>query len=184
MPSVFSHPAVPAALAIALGKKRIPPSLWQAGMISSVLPDADCASFAFGIPYESQFGHRGFTHSIFFALALAALWAWRNMEFEIDGERVKRAVVFPFIFISTVSHPLFDALTDGGEGVALFWPVSDERIFFPWHVIPVSPIGGSFLSARGLHVFTAEFALVWLPCLLIGMAGFAARRLLEKEKTA
>lgn len=184
MPSVFSHPAVPAAIALALGEKRIPRPLWQAGMVASVIPDFDCAAFWFGIPYESQFGHRGFTHSFFFAAAFAALWAWRNMEFTVNGVTEKRWKVFLFIFACTASHPLFDALTDGGEGVALFWPLSTERIFFPWHVIPVSPIGGGFLSARGLHVFTTELLVLWLPCLLIGMAGFAARRLLEKEKTA
>ena len=36
----------------------------------SLLPDADVAGFSFGIPYSSQFGHRGATHSIAFAVAV------------------------------------------------------------------------------------------------------------------
>ena len=30
-----------------------------------------------------------------------------------------------------VTHPLLDALTDGGAGVMLLFPISDARLFFP-----------------------------------------------------
>src|SRR5438477_13211390 len=39
----------------------------------AMLPDADVIAFAFGIPYEHPFGHRGATHSFVFALFIAAL---------------------------------------------------------------------------------------------------------------
>lgn len=181
MPSVFTHIAVPGALAAAFGEKRIPRPLWQVGMLASVIPDLDCIAFALGIPYENQFGHRGFTHSIAFAAAFAALWTWRNMEFTVDGVTPRRSVIFAFLFVCTASHPLLDAMTDGGHGIALLWPFTTERYFFPWREIPVSPLGAGFVSARGLAVLLAEFKAVWLPCIAFGAIGWALRRLLPKR---
>ena len=177
MASIFSHIAVPIGIALALGKRRVPKTLLEAGVISAIAPDVDCAAFAFGIPYQSQFGHRGFMHSIVFALAFAALWAWRQKEFNVP-----RWGVFAYTFACIMSHPLIDAMTDGGLGIAFFWPFSAERYFFPWRFIPVSPIGGSFFSARGLEVITAELGLIWLPCLALGMLGFFIRKFVLKEK--
>ena len=39
--------------------------------ICSIIPDVDVIAFKFDIPYESQWGHRGFTHSLVLALSLA-----------------------------------------------------------------------------------------------------------------
>ncbi len=177
MSTVFSHPAVPVAIALALGQKRIPRSLLVVGAFCSVLPDFDCIGFIFGIAYESQFGHRGFTHSVFFAVAVAAFWAWRNREFMADGVAVKRAVVFSYLFISTISHPLLDALTDGGLGVALWWPFSAERFFFDDTPLPVCPIGHGFFSAEGMAALQGELRLLWLPALTLGLLGLSVRKL-------
>lgn len=178
MATILSHPAVPVAIAMVLGKNRIPKPLLQMGIIASIWPDFDCWAFVLGIPYESQFGHRGFMHSIVFALLTAAFCAWRLPK-EFDA---KPSEIFSFIFVSTASHPLLDMLTDGGLGVAIFWPFSTERFFFPVHPLPVSPIGRSFISARGLFVFLNELVMVWTPCLLAGGTAWIARRVLEKKK--
>jgi inner membrane protein len=58
---------------------------------------------------------------------------------------------------------LLDALTNGGLGVALFAPFSNERFFFPWRPIEVSPIGAGFFSARGMRVLLSEARWIWLP---------------------
>lgn len=63
------------------------------------------------------------------------------------------------------THSLLDALTDGGLGVALLWPFSNERFFAPWRPIPVAPIGAGMLSSRGLHVLLIE-GLWSLPLLV------------------
>ena len=65
MPTIFSHPAVPLALGFGLGKKFIPTRLLLAGVMASILPDFDVVAFSLGIPYEDEFGHRGFSHSFF-----------------------------------------------------------------------------------------------------------------------
>ncbi|HYX92236.1 MAG TPA: hypothetical protein VE782_11770, partial [Myxococcaceae bacterium] len=43
-------------------------------------------------------------------------------------------------------HGLLDALTDGGLGAALFWPLTAARCFAPVLPIPVAPIGPGIFS--------------------------------------
>ncbi|HVR39947.1 MAG TPA: metal-dependent hydrolase, partial [Thermoanaerobaculia bacterium] len=66
----MSHPA---AALLKPWFHNVPRTAIVAGVIASILPDADVAGFAFGIPYGSMFGHRGFTHSILFALLASLL---------------------------------------------------------------------------------------------------------------
>lgn len=115
----------------------------------SLLPDLDVIAFRFGIPYAAPFGHRGASHSIGFAV-IAALVAWLLT-------RSWRSTLA--LFAVVLSHPLLDALTDGGMGVALFWPFSDVRVFAPWTPIPVAPIGKGMLSMRGAYVLLVEAAV-------------------------
>ncbi len=170
MPSLFSHPAVPLAIGVALGARLVPPRLLLAGVAGCVLPDADVVAFQLGVPYESAFAHRGFTHSIFFALvcgALAAAFA--------KALHSRAWMAFIFVSIATASHGLFDALTNGGSGIAFFWPFGDVRYFMPLQIILVSPIGLGFFSERGLMVLLSELKWVWLPCFALGGAGYLIR---------
>ncbi|HEY1034530.1 MAG TPA: metal-dependent hydrolase, partial [Pseudoxanthomonas sp.] len=68
MPTILTHPLLPLAAGIALGRNRVPPRLAAAGMAVAMLPDADVAMFALGIDYAHAFGHRGASHSLVFAL--------------------------------------------------------------------------------------------------------------------
>ena len=123
----------------------------------SMLPDADVIAFALDIPYSDPFGHRGASHSIAFAAGMGML----------IGLLSRRLRLGLLVAAVVASHPLLDSLTDGGLGVALLWPWDDARLFAPWRPIPVSPIGASFLSARGLSVVLAEL-LPSLPLLVYG----------------
>jgi inner membrane protein len=168
VPSIFSHPAVPLALTAALGSSRVPPRLAVVACVASVVPDLDSLGFMAGIPYGHSLGHRGFTHSISFALLLASLCGAFARHL---GART--AVVFAVVFLSAVSHGLLDAMTTGGLGVAFFSPFSNARYFLSWRVILVSPIGVlPFLSERGLAVLKSEWIRIWVPCGLV--AGFGA----------
>ena len=164
MPTILTHPAV--AL-LSRWFPRMPRGAVLCGVIGTILPDADVAAFAFGIPYEHTFGHRGFTHSIAFA-ALFALLATTIVR--------GRTSTFAFVFLCTLSHPLLDALTDGGLGVAFFSPFSNERYFFPWQPIRVSPLGAGFFSARGLETLKSEVVWVWAPMAVVWSAATLSRR--------
>jgi inner membrane protein len=171
MPSVLTHPAIPIALGAGLGSRTVPARLLAAGIVGSVLPDADVVAFRLGIPYADALGHRGASHSIAFAAAvgLVAVALARYL-------RTTPLPAFAFLFVAALSHPLLDALTTGGLGVALFWPLSPERYFAPWQVIEVSPIAvPRFLSDRGLAVLRSEALWVWLPAAALG-ALFAIAR--------
>ena len=75
----------------------------------------------------------------------------------------------------------FDSLTNGGLGVAFFWPWSAERYFLPFEVIEVSPIGIGFFSARGAGVLLSELVWVWMPCALVAAALLTARKAVRRS---
>jgi inner membrane protein len=170
MASIFSHPAVPLAIGLGLGRRIIPRHLLIWGCIACIVPDLDVIAFSFGIPYSSDFGHRGFTHSIVFAAAVGLLGALFHRQLLCSA-----LLVFIFLFSATISHGMLDALTNGGLGIAFFWPFSGERYFFPWQPIQVSPIGISFFSNRGLAVIRSELIWIWLPCALSSMLLYLLR---------
>jgi inner membrane protein len=126
----------------------------------SLLPDVDVVAFRLGIPYSAPFGHRGATHSLpFAALVTAVIWV-------VCSARAlpRRVAVACGIVLAT--HGLLDAFTDGGLGIALLWPFSNQRYFAPWRPLPVAPIGLRILSPRGLGVMLVE-ALMFLPLWLV-----------------
>ena len=68
MPTIFSHGAV-GFIASRLGLPNADRRVVLASIIVAVVPDLD-ALFIRAIPYSHPFGHRGFSHSLFFAALL------------------------------------------------------------------------------------------------------------------
>lgn len=137
-----------------------------------MLPDLDVLGFNLGVAYGSPFGHRGFSHSLCFALALALFAAgfYRTL-----GTRFLTA--WASLFIAIASHGMLDACTDGGSGIAFLWPFSDARYFMPFQVIEVSPLGvARFLSERGFVVLISELVWVWSPAIVFAALLAVARR--------
>ncbi|MBK8967453.1 MAG: metal-dependent hydrolase [Saprospiraceae bacterium] len=171
MASVFGHILVSSTIGVTgFSREASFKALLLAG-ICAAIPDADVLAFRFGIPYTSIWGHRGWTHSLTFALvfgtAVAGLFYGKTRDWW------KMALWF---VLATASHPLLDMLTTGGRGCALWWPFSDERLFFPVRVIQVSPLGArAFFSEWGLSVLYSEAFWIGLPCLVL----LALRRLLR-----
>ena len=174
MASVFTHAFVAVAMGkIYAGGERVPARLWVLSAACAVLPDADVVGFAFGIRYGDTFGHRGFTHSITFALLLAVA----VVAIFFREERRRRAALVAYFFLVTVSHALLDMLTDGGLGVGLLSPFSNERYFFPFRPVEVSPIGlREFFGEWGLAVIVSELLWVWLPAALAVLVVLILRR--------
>ena len=132
----------------------------------SVAPDLDVVAFRLGIPYSAPFGHRGAAHSICAALALAsvAALATRLTPEQCAAGQTRTRLWLLCAFVAA-SHGLLDTLTDGGLGVALLWPLSNDRYFAPWTPIPVAPIGARMLTTVGLSVVLTE-ALQFAPLLV------------------
>lgn len=165
MASAFSHTIAASAITAAFYRPGVPKRVWILGIACSVLPDLDVIGFRFGIPYGDFWGHRGFTHSLTFAALLAATLAVAILRAHSE---ISRVWLFAYLFLSTASHGLLDAMTNGGLGVAFFSPFDNERYFLPWRPIRVSPIGVSrFFGARGLAVLKSELLWIWLPSILV-----------------
>ena len=132
----------------------------------SLAPDLDVIAFRLGIPYGAPWGHRGAAHSIFVALVLAtiAALASRLGQDQLHTGQT-RSALWGLCAVVAVSHGLLDSMTDGGLGIALLWPFSNQRYFAPWTPIPVAPIGQGMLSVRGLRVALTE-AVQFAPLLV------------------
>ncbi|WP_417593576.1 metal-dependent hydrolase [Parasphingorhabdus sp.] len=174
MPTIMSHAAVPLAGALILGRSRLSLPVIATGLIFAMLPDADVIGFGFGVEYADNWGRRGATHSLFFA-AVAGLFATVLLSPERYG------LVAAFLFVSMASHGLLDMLTDGGLGVAVFWPFEATRHFALFTPIAVSPIGISdFINSRGIKLLYSEAIWIWIPLTLVAAAGFGIRKRTSK----
>lgn len=174
MASVISHAVAALGIGACFYRQGMPKSVLIAGALCSVIPDLDVIGFRFGIPYGDFWGHRGFTHSILFGalLATAVLLA-----FPRPLPVIGRLSLWTFFFLATASHGLFDAMTDGGLGVAFFSPFDNHRYFFPWTPIRVSPIGITrFFSARGFLVLQTELLWIWIPAAFLAVCAWILRR--------
>lgn len=173
MASLLSHPAVCLALVALAERRSISPGLFVAGVVGSMLPDADVIGYWLGVPYAHPLGHRGFSHSI----AAAALFGLLMVALR-RPLRASAGAAFFFAFLAMLSHGLLDAMTTGGLGVEFFWPVDTGRYFLPLRPIEVSPIRvASFLSSRGLRVLRSELLFIWLPCLSLFLFSLIVRRM-------
>jgi inner membrane protein len=170
MPTAFTHGFVAIALGKTAATGKMSLRFWALSVLCAVLPDADVIGFRYGIRYGDMLGHRGFSHSLLFALLLgmlAVFFAFRDVP-----KFSKRWWAFAaYFFVVTTSHGLLDAMTTGGLGIGFFIPFDDTRYFFPWRPVAVSAIRLSkFFSMSSMHVLRSEFIWVWIPTMLL-MAG-------------
>ena len=167
MPTIFTHAVVGFSGGKIFSLKNQPKKFWFFAILLPVLPDADSITFLFNIPYWHDFGHRGFFHSLFFALVLAlivTLLFFREEKIFSKPWFVKLL----FFFVITSSHGILDAFTNGGLGISLLAPFDNTRYFFPYQPIPVSPISiSSFFSSWGVAVLFSEIVCLWIPLFLI-----------------
>ena len=167
MASAFTHTFLPLAAGKLIFPEKMPRRFWLLGMACSVLPDLDVIAFRLGIPYRHILGHRGFSHSLLFAVLaglVVALLAFRDVP-RFSSRWWKLAAYFIAV---TASHGVLDAMTTGGYGIGFFIPFDNTRYFLPWRPLVVSPIGvHGFFSRWGWRVITSELLWVWLPLLFL-----------------
>lgn len=146
--------------------------------LCGALPDLDGIGFHLGVPYLHEWGHRGMTHSVCFALVSGLLLGLLFSEGRRIGARLGWGLFFGLLI---VTHPLLDMLTTGGHGIALWAPWDSERIFFPseYRVVRVSPMS---LSTRLWSTLASEFYWIWIPTLSLGLCAWVGRRLFKREK--
>jgi len=169
MPTIISHAAVPLAIGLGLGNRRIPTTLLLTGMAASMMPDADVIFFRFGATYDSAWAHRGFSHSIGLAIVLGVLAAL------LSRRSAPPLIAFAFVALAAASHGLLDMMTNGGHGIAILWPATDRRFFFDWRPIQVSPLATSRFVTRAARIATTEFLCIWVPAAILALGLRATR---------
>lgn len=166
MPLPIAHAFVGAGVVVA-SRSRITIHEWKALTLAAsiaVLPDFDFFFAWFGSGDESW--HRGFSHSIAFAIIIAV-----GAALLARGSFLRNAMVYG---AALLSHGVLDVLTTGAQGgVELFWPFWSERVRFglfdyPLTVVP-HPAHESWTfitlailraSSKELFIFPPMFALL------------------------
>jgi inner membrane protein len=176
--SLFSHAVAAGAIGAAFSRPGWQARVWVLGAACSILPDADVIGASHGISFGSLFGHRGLSHSLLFAAAVAAVVV--ALGFRRTPEDVSRSRLGLYFFLATASHGVLDALTNGGPGIAFFAPFNNTRHFFPVRPVVVSPIGiRPFFSGWGLRVLESELIWIWLPSLSFAGLVVVVRRCID-----
>ena len=100
-----------------IGNKAI---LW--GAIAGTIPDLDVLLRYFTDEISATEMHRGFSHSIIFAVLVAPILGWlaKKIHFKINEVSFKDWT--KLFFWTTVTHPLLDAHTTWGT--QFFWPLN------------------------------------------------------------
>jgi len=175
MPTIFAHAVSAVALGSHYKRSERPSRFWVLAIVCSVLPDIDVLGFNFGIRYGDLFGHRGFSHSLLFALFVGLLIVLSTFRSIPRFSRQWFSMVL-FFFLVTASHGFLDAFTSGGLGIAFFSPFDTTRYFFPWTPVLVSPITiRYFFNQRGLRVLISEFLWIWIPSIFIIIVAIMSR---------
>ena len=161
MASMFGHSLAAIALGKTFGSELRKPTFCILGILCSKVQDADVIGFKFGVPYDSFWGHRGFTHSFLFA-------AFIGIAISYLSYNARRPLLALYFTLFTASNSILDAMTNEGRGVAFSSPFENFRHFLPWRPIQVSPTGAKrFFSELGLEVLQSEAVWIGIPFLAI-----------------
>ncbi len=162
MPSAFTHIYVAGALGKTLAPEKMPMRFWVLTAMCTLLPDVDIIGFYFGIRYNDAFGHRGFFHSLTFAVLLSLVVV--SLAFRTEPRSSRRWGLIAFFFIVAASHGFLDSMTDKGMGVGFIIPFDNTRYFMPWRPVYAAPMKISrFFSYAGMEVLAREIIWIWIP---------------------
>jgi inner membrane protein len=170
--SSTAHFIVGAALALPAVRRFRSWTVPVSAGILAAIPDLDLAGRRLlGIRPGTVFAHRGFFHSPFFLILLAAALAG-------IVARLQARKVFVALWLvwagCMVTHPLMDAMTDGGRGVMLEIPFSRARMYLPWRPIHTPP-GSESLLSRALVLRPTEIPFC-TAALIVGVFGWWRRK--------
>jgi inner membrane protein len=186
MASAIAHGLVALALVPGMVPREGRARLAALGVLSSILPDVDVLGFRVGIAYGDFLGHRGFSHSLLFALLWSVAIAYGLLRGASWESRRRAALVY--LAVCTMSHGVLDAMTNGGLGVAFLSPFDTTRYFLPFRPVSVSPLRlGTFFTARGWRVLSSELVWIGLPTAVLAFVLYVralsrrARAALDEE---
>ena len=103
------------------------------GAIGGTIPDLDVivGNLLFGNEIDAMLFHRGFMHSIFFAISAAFVFGWLTFKLYNSRKRKDSTTLKEWIllfFWALFTHPILDSFTP--YGTQLFAPFSNYRVAF------------------------------------------------------
>lgn len=116
------------------------------GALGGTIPDFDMAAGFFTDTVSALEFHRGFTHSLIFAVSFGLLFGWLC---ELWDKRASLKQWWWFWFLCFFTHPLLDAHTTWGTQI--FWPL-------PWRV-----------AYKNIFVIDPLYTLPFLIFLILAM---------------
>jgi inner membrane protein len=135
-----------------LRRRRLP---LAAGALLANAADLD---FVLVFALGSRAWHRGFTHSLAFALVVAL-----TLLVALGRRRARKAAAYGLAY---ASHALLDfATTKQGGGLELLWPFNADRLGLRW--FGLSEIPSRLPPAEVLKALCLEFALFAPPLLFV-----------------
>ena len=176
MPTGFSHSLLGVAAGKIFGSERFKKTkirFWILSFICPSLPDLDVIGYYLGIPYAHVMGHRGITHSLFFALIMAILITiifFRREKFSSKNN----LLITTYFTLIIASHGLLDGFTNGGHGIAYFAPFINDRYFFSFNPLQVAVLNPK------IDVLKNEFMWLWLPIIIILIINSIVHRINNK----
>ncbi len=96
------------------------------GAIAGTIPDLDVLARFFVDTITATEWHRGFSHSVFFAIVAAPVFGWLISKVERKSEATFRDWSW-LMFWGLFTHPVLDAFTTWGT--QLFWPFETRLAF-------------------------------------------------------
>ena len=158
MPMPVAHSLVGASLVAAV-LPRAGRARYRATLLTGVvLANAADLDFLFVAVFRSRAWHRGFTHSLVFALVV-----FLCLLLALGRARAREAAAFGLAF---ASHSLLDfATTRDGGGLELLWPFSVERPGLRWWGL--SELPSRLPAAEILKSLSLEFVLFAPPLLFL-----------------
>lgn len=115
-----------AAVGEAVLGKKVGNKAMAWGAVAGTIPDLDVLSGFFLNDFESLLFHRGFSHSILFAIIASPILAYLVNKIHASDATFRDWL--RLFFWCIVTHPLLDIFTN--YGTQLFYPFSDYRISF------------------------------------------------------
>ena len=118
------------------------------GAILGTVPDLDVLlKYFFDNPLDQDLSHRGFSHSILFALFMASSVGY--LLYRLYKKKIAYKPWFLFVFLCTVTHPMLDIFTTWGT--QFLWPYPER------------------FSFNSIFVIDPLYTLPFLFCLLVAL---------------
>jgi inner membrane protein len=161
VPTPISHAAVGLAIGAWTRQGVATRRVCIAAAACAALPDIDTLAWPLHIASTSPLAHRALTHSLAFALVVAAI---ATRVFFRGHPRIALT-----LSLALLSHSCLDALTTYSLGIEFFAPFSWQRFRFPW-----TPLGDP--NGDLVRQLVQDAIAVLLPALVLAVLGLTVRR--------